>query len=580
MNMHPADIQQLYRQVEDAAPDERFAAFYQGSRDLIQRANAGEVDRIEVHDEIVRVANWLDQTARLDQGKFDAVCDLLGQVNGEPAAQVLPEQTSELEPPVDESEPEAPRAEMPSEAAEALAIWDEDLAAAEEKHRPLFFQRACIEVRGLVDRHSEPAAFAQVMDDLHAMARRHNINAEAAQTFMQTADFEADAGGATIVHDICEQWERKDPRDSWKHADEPPPVDSLDAYGAAPIVAPRIEITLPPLTLEDWRNRDLPEPDFIMGHWLSTTSRVLLTAATGLGKTNFGLALALRVAAGEDFLHWKARRQVRVLYIDGEMSRRLLRQRVLDEERRLGASPVTFYALSHEDIPGFRPLNTVEGQAWLDAFIDKLGGVDAVFFDNIMCLTVGDMKDPEPWQQTIPWALSLTKRSIGQIWIHHTGHDETRSYGDKSREWQMDTVAHLDRVERDDTDVSFKLSFKKARERTPATRQDFQDAKIALINDQWEGDVQTRRAEPQAVRPAIQKALEALLNVLASDQVQMLPGGRRAAHRDHWAAECNARGLIDLQGKASSARTLMNTYRKELVTANRIACEGDMQWLL
>ena len=67
---------------------------------------------------------------------------------------------------------------------------------------------------------------------------------------------------------------------------------------------PKVEIaTLPPLTLNEWRSRDLPEPDFIMGHWLTTTSRALLTAATGLGKTNFGLALGMRASAGEDFLH-------------------------------------------------------------------------------------------------------------------------------------------------------------------------------------------------------------------------------------------------------------------------------------
>jgi integrase len=100
---------------------------------------------------------------------------------------------------------------------------------------------------------------------------------------------------------------------------------------------------------------------------------------------------------------------------------------------------------SREDIPNFRPLNTPEGQGWTNALIDKVGGVDLIILDNIMSLTVGDMKDPEPWQQTIPWALSLTRRHVGQIWIHHTGHDETRSYGDKSREWQMDTVAHQQR---------------------------------------------------------------------------------------------------------------------------------------
>jgi hypothetical protein len=342
---------------------------------------------------------------------------------------------------------------------------------------------------------------------------------------------------------------------------------------------PTVEIaTLPPLTLDEWRNRDLQPPDFIMGHWLTTTSRVLLTAATGLGKTNFGLALAMRIAAGMPFLHWLPRRAVRALYIDGEMSRRLLKQRQLDEEQRLGTSPPTFFALSHEDVPNFKPLNTPEGQAWINALIEKIGGVDLIIFDNIMSLTIGDMKDPEPWQQTLPWVLSLTKREIGQIWIHHTGHDESRSYGDKSREWQMDTVAHLDAVKRDDTDVSFSMAFKKARERTPATRFDFQDVKIALVNDQWEHEL-TQTQRPDKVPPQTGKALDALTNVLASDQAVTLPGNRRAATRDHWEAECAQRGLIDM-GKPHSARTLFNKFRRELVAANRIACEGDFSWLI
>ena len=342
-----------------------------------------------------------------------------------------------------------------------------------------------------------------------------------------------------------------------------------------------IEIaTLPPLTLDEWRNRDLPEPDFIMGHWLTTTTRALMTAATGLGKTNFGLALGMRCAAGLDFLHWQARRPCRVLYIDGEMSRRLLKLRVLDEEIRTGATPEHFFALSHEDLK-LSPLNTPEGQAWLKAFIKKIGGLDLIVFDNIMCLTLGDQKDPAVWQNTLPLGLALTKANIGQIWIHHTGHDESRSYGDKSREWQMDTVAHLDAVQRDDTDVSFALSFKKARERTPATRFDFQDVKIALVNDQWEQETTEAHRRPGKIAPLTEKALEALHNVLAGDQaITMLPGSRRAVHRDHWTAECDAQSLIDLAGKPHSARTLFNKFRRELVAANRIATEGDMSWLI
>jgi hypothetical protein len=354
------------------------------------------------------------------------------------------------------------------------------------------------------------------------------------------------------------------------------PPRGIESPPAPPVHRPRPDIQLPPLTLNQWRHRDLPAPDLIMGHWLSTTSRVLVTAATGLGKTNFSLALGQRAAAGRDFLHWGAHRPARVLCVDGEMSRRLLRERVLDEEKRLGTTPETFFALSHEDIPHFQPLNTPAGQAWMDAFIDKLGGLDLIILDNIMSLTAGDMKDAEPWRQTIAWALSLTRRAIGQIWIHHTGHDESRSYGDKSREWQMDTVLHLDAVKREDTDISFAMKFRKARERTPATRFDFQDVKIALVNDTWSHEL-TQAKRPDKITPQTARALDGLHNAIASGQTVTRPSGRRAAGREAWMAELALLGMID-PGKPVSARSLFNRWRRELAAAHRIGCEGESSW--
>jgi hypothetical protein len=368
--------------------------------------------------------------------------------------------------------------------------------------------------------------------------------------------------------------------DRWpESADGEPVFEPLN--GAGPAAPPaKIEIaTLPPLTLSEWRDRDLPDPVFLLGYWLTTTSRVLLTAATGLGKSILGLAIAMRIAAGLGFLHWLAHRGARVLYIDGEMSRRLLRQRILDEAQRLGVDPEGFFALSREDLDSFKPLNTPEGQAQLVALIKQLAPIDLIIFDNIMSLTVGDMKDPEAWQRTLPLALHLTKSETGQIWIHHTGKDSTDSYGDKSREWQMDTTMHLDEAKRADTDVSFTMTFKKARERTPATRFDFQDVKIALVNNQWEHELTDAR-RPDRVSPQTAKALDALTNVIAGDQAVTLSGNRRAAKREDWQAECVRLGLIDTAAKPDSARTLFAKFRRELVSANRIACEGDFSWLL
>ncbi len=35
---------------------------------------------------------------------------------------------------------------------------------------------------------------------------------------------------------------------------------------------------------------------------------------------------------------------------------------------------------------------------------------------------------------------SLTKRRIDSMWINHTGHNKSPSYGTSTREWQLDTV--------------------------------------------------------------------------------------------------------------------------------------------
>ena len=147
--------------------------------------------------------------------------------------------------------------------------------------------------------------------------------------------------------------------------------------------------------------------------------------------------------------------------------------------------PATFFYLNCEDFPDFQPLNTETGRNFIDAKIDKLGGIDVVIFDNIQALLGGDMKDEEPWQQTLPWVRSLTRRNIGQIWAHHTGHDQTHGYGTKTREWQLDTVALMERVEDPEADIAFKLTFTKARERAPNNRADFEPTVITLTHDTW-----------------------------------------------------------------------------------------------
>jgi hypothetical protein len=78
-----------------------------------------------------------------------------------------------------------------------------------------------------------------------------------------------------------------------------------------------------------------------------------------------------------------------------------------------------------------------------------------VFLDNRMSLTVGSMAEEQPWSDTLPLVSELTRRRIAQIWIDHAGHDASRGYGTKTKEWRFDAVMVLTQVERPEVDIAF-----------------------------------------------------------------------------------------------------------------------------
>jgi hypothetical protein len=332
------------------------------------------------------------------------------------------------------------------------------------------------------------------------------------------------------------------------------------------------------LSIEEWLARELPEPVFCLGSWLTTTTRALLYAPTGIGKSMLALAIGFAISGGNSLMHWPGRRQMRVLYIDGEMAQRLLKRRIAEEAKRTNSKPSGLFVLNTGDIEDFRPLDDARGRLAIDNEIARIGGADLVIFDNIMALLGGDMRDEESWRKTLDWQRSLTRRHIGQLWIHHTGHDESKGYGTKTREWQMDTVIALESVERPETDVSFQLTFKKARERTPDTRTDFVDVRVALVNNRWVFETVTE-ASSRRPSPLGAQFLRALTNVIASDEA-VVYRGERGARLDAWRRECVTLGLIDMEARAHSARTLLGKHRRELVQCNLVACHEDLTWLL
>jgi hypothetical protein len=339
------------------------------------------------------------------------------------------------------------------------------------------------------------------------------------------------------------------------------------------------------LSLDHWVEREIPLRDRLLGDLLSTTTRMLLVADTGLGKTNFALAVVFAVAQGAGFLHWLGTGEPhRVLYVDGEMSVRLMRDRIEDAIRRAGSRPAGVFVLNTEDFAEMPPLSDRLGRLAVDKIISALGGVDLIVFDNVQALLAGDMKEELPWKNVLGWVRDLTRRKIAQIWIHHTGHDTTRSYGTKTREWQMDVVALLEADERSGADLAFALKFTKARERTPGNRGDFEPMIITLTGDRWASEA--GGATGGKKRPHRDRALELLRDAIAREGVvppanTHIPSGTLCVTLGLWRRYCLAGLVVESEGDADAAfRVAFQRACKGLLDTGQIGKWELWVWII
>ncbi|MFZ3327501.1 MAG: hypothetical protein WA231_17170 [Methylocella sp.] len=126
------------------------------------------------------------------------------------------------------------------------------------------------------------------------------------------------------------------------------------------------------------------------------------------------------------------------------------------------------------------PLNTEAGQAWLKREIAAVKP-DLMIFDSIMCLLIGSMSEEATWMPVRPFVRWLSAQRIAQVWLHYAN-DLGKSFGDKTREWEMEAVVKLSKVEGDESAIQFE--FVKARLRTPKTAAQF--LPIVIHPGDWE----------------------------------------------------------------------------------------------
>jgi hypothetical protein len=174
------------------------------------------------------------------------------------------------------------------------------------------------------------------------------------------------------------------------------------------------------------------------------------------------------------------------------------------------------------------PLDTEAGQRFIDRFIESIDGVDLIIFDNVDALTTDDEDfGAQSWQRPFHgYATSPAVRSANFGCIT-TGQDETRGYGSKKREWQVDIVAVMEDAEHPESDIAFKLTFKKARERNPDNRTDFEPTVITLAGDKWLSEKGNISGSGKTKKPLTDLALDVLNDEIARGHGTIPPPSER-----------------------------------------------------
>ncbi len=184
----------------------------------------------------------------------------------------------------------------------------------------------------------------------------------------------------------------------------------------------------------------------LLSPWLHAQDLVMIFAARGIGKTHFSLALAYAVASGGEFTKWAAPKPAKVLYLDGELPGVTMQERLLMHCPDAEPAPGYFRVFTPDLLPDGRPLpdlSTFAGQEEIEPLIEP--DTAMIVIDNLSAwCRAGRENEAESWLPVADWILSLRRRGLAVILVHHAGKGGQQR-GTSKREDLLDVVIGLSR---------------------------------------------------------------------------------------------------------------------------------------
>jgi putative DNA primase/helicase len=209
-------------------------------------------------------------------------------------------------------------------------------------------------------------------------------------------------------------------------------------------VPKKLELSKAILDFQTLLNTEIPERKKILP-WLPEGGLAMVFGQRGLGKTYFGLSLAMSVSQGTSFMKWPISEPGGVLYVDGEMWLGDIRERL--KKFTHTSSQRMLQILSHElffqQFECDLTITQEEVQEALLTLLDASNDIQLVVIDNLSSLSRIREDKSDDWRhQMLPFLIACRRRGVAVLMVHHAGKGgEQRGTG--AREDHLDTSIKL-----------------------------------------------------------------------------------------------------------------------------------------
>ena len=239
-------------------------------------------------------------------------------------------------------------------------------------------------------------------------------------------------------------------------------------YTCPPFISTSVDVSAEP-TAEDrhpalidwaklWSEEDAELSEWLIEPIIARGRQAVIWANAKTGKSLVALEMAAAAATGRECLGKEARPPIRIMYVDLEMTKADVRERLEDmgydgspETEKLFRVNLLYYLL-----PDFPPLDTPAGGAALYAEVKKYQP-DLVFFDTMARVVAGDENSADTYRAYYRCTgLHLKAFGVAVVRLDHSGKNEL--LGQRGSSAKGDDVDVVWQLKTTDSGLQFKLS--------------------------------------------------------------------------------------------------------------------------